>query len=109
MKTNWKKSIVLTILLSFVLMPNAWAFQYPHGGNTLEYTTIDNDHVSVSNAGNQLTNNLVIPSQVTYDGKTYTVTHVGISGFYEEPNIVSLTLPNTIKKLVTRLLRIVLI
>ena len=57
-------------------MPNAWAFQYPHGGNTLEYTTIDNDHVSVSNAGNQLTNNLVIPSQVTYDGKTYTVTHV---------------------------------
>ena len=98
MKTNWKKSIVLTILLSFVLMPNAWAFQYLHEGNTLEYTTIDNDHVSVSNAGNQLTNNLVIPSQVKYDGKTYTVTHVGSSGFYEEP-IVSLTLPNTIKEI----------
>ena len=100
MKTNWKKSIVLTILLSFVLMPNAWAFQYEHERNKLEYTTIDNDHVSVSNnAGNQLTNNLVIPSQVEYNGKTYTVTHVGISGFYEEPNIVSLTLPNTIKEI----------
>ena len=100
MKTNWKKSIVLTILLSFVLMPNAWAFQSLHGGNTLEYTTIDNDHVSVSNnAGNQLTNNLVIPSQVEYNGKTYTVTHVDSAGFYEEPNIVSLTLPNTIKEI----------
>ena len=101
MKTNWKKSIVLTILLSFVLMPNAWAFQFPHGGNTLEYTIIDNanKYVSVS-AGEQLANStLVIPNQVTYDGKIYTVTQIDSAGFYDKPEIVSLTLPNTIKNI----------
>ena len=101
MKTNWKKSIVLTILLSFVLMPNAWAFQYKYQDNTLEYTIIDNvnKYVSVS-AGEQLANStLVIPNQVTYDGKTYTVTQIDSAGFYDKPEIVSLTLPNTIKNI----------
>lgn len=82
-------------------MPNAWAFQYKYQDNTLEYTIIDNvnEYVSVS-AGEQLANStLVIPNQVTYDGKTYTVTQIDSAGFYDKPEIVSLTLPNTIKNI----------
>ena len=82
-------------------MPNAWAFQYKYQDNTLEYTIIDNvnEYVSVS-AGEQLANStLVIPNQVTYDGKTYTVTQIDSAGFYDKPEIVSLTLPDSIKNI----------
>lgn len=97
-----KKNVIL-LILSIILVPSAWAFQYAHQGNTLEYTITDNvkKYVSVS-AGEQLANStLVIPSEVTNitDGKIYTVTQIDNAGFYDKPEIVSLTLPNTIKNI----------
>ena len=42
---------------------------------------------------------VVIPSQVTYDGKTYPVTAIGHSAFSNSSRMTSLTLPNTIKRI----------
>ena len=39
---------------------------------------------------------LVIPSQVTYNGKTYTVTEISTWAFQDNTNLTSATIPNTV-------------
>ena len=115
MKTNLKKSIVLTILLSFVLMPNAWAaigdvFTFEHEGNTLQYTvkyTITDStnnigyyHVSVrANENFPITPTLIIPDKVTFESTEYSVTAIDTSAFKNCTQITSLVLPNTLKSI----------
>ena len=97
MKTNWKKSIVLTILLSFVLMPNAWAavgdeFDYEYEGNTLTYIVTDDANNYVSISGGSISNStLIIPEKVQDEnGTEFSVTEIGEIAFYKK-NISSLT------------------
>lgn len=49
--------------------------------------------------GNSYADDVVIPSQVTYGGKTYPVTAIGHSAFRKCSRLKSLTLPNTIKSI----------
>ena len=49
--------------------------------------------------GNSYADDVVIPSQVTYEGKTYPVTAIGHSAFRNCTRLKSLTLPNTIKRI----------
>ncbi len=45
------------------------------------------------------TGKVVIPSSVTFDGKPYSVTQIGISAFQECTGITSITIPNTVETL----------
>ena len=49
--------------------------------------------------GNSYADDVVIPSQVTFEGKTYPVTAIGHSAFRNCTRLKSLTLPNTIKRI----------
>ena len=49
--------------------------------------------------GDSYSGAVVIPSQVTYNGKTYPVTAIGHSAFSNCTRMTSLTLPNTIKRI----------
>ena len=82
---------------------NRW---YGYGNQTIiwgngvlpefEYTIIDGDEVAVSGY-NGLNGVVVVPSTVEIEGETYTVTAVADNAFYNNRNIYSVSLPNTIK------------
>ncbi len=66
------------------------------------YRVISENDATVSSAGVQTTLNptdVVIPSTITYEGKTYTVVAVGDKSFDEVESIINVTLPETIKSI----------
>ena len=119
MKTNWKKSIVLTILLSFVLMPNAWAavgdvFYETYGGFSLKFTVLSGRTINGKTYSNLVEvgqdlnqtykGTLEIPAYIQHNGVVYYVYAIedykedkesanGPSGFYAS-GITELILPD---------------
>ena len=96
-----KKNVIL-LILSIILVPSAWAFQYTsfqytYEGNTLEYTVIDENNKYVSVRGvNKNMENLIIPKEVYNGSIEYTVTEVESYGFrYFRPT--SITFPESLK------------
>mgnify|MGYP002522852594 CR=1 FL=1 len=73
-------------------------------GKTIYYTYVNNStELAVSYRGsyyydysNEYSGNLIIPETVTYDGKTYSVTSIGSSAFYECSGLESITIPNSV-------------
>ena len=64
-----------------------------NGGKAAEATVIRKTSGSYSGAIN-------IPSSVTYNGKTFTVTEINYSAFFDaQLEITSVTIPNTVKKI----------
>ena len=61
----------------------------------------DNPTCSVSDPDKEhrYSGDIVIPEQVEYDGKTYTVTAIGTCAFDSNENITSVTIPNTVTKI----------
>ena len=62
------------------------------GPNTASVTYKDRNYNSYSGTVN-------VPSTVTHDGTTYTVTAVGRAAFYNCPDLTEVTLPNTVTML----------
>jgi len=89
------------MLTFFCLMGgSAWAQTFTQGN--LKYTVTDATAktVAVAKANNDLSGSLVLPSNVTNEGVTYTVTSVSQSGF-DAVAITSLTIPSTMVSLDT--------
>lgn len=60
-------------------------------------TDAENHYVSVAqNGDNQPTGAITIPSSVTYETVTYTVTSIADNGFYMNEDITEVTIPNTV-------------
>ncbi len=95
-----KKNVIL-LILSIILVPSAWAFQYTYQDNTLEYTIIDNinKYVSVSASNIPITPTLIIPDKVTFESTEYSVTSIEPDAFFKCDQITSLVLPNTLKSI----------
>lgn len=95
-----KKNVIL-LILSIILVPSAWAFQYTYQDNTLEYTIIDNvnKYVSVSASNIPITPTLIIPDKVTFESTEYSVTSIEPDAFYKCDQITSLVFPNTLKSI----------
>ena len=95
-----KKNVIL-LILSIILVPSAWAFQYTHQGNTLEYTIIDNvnKYVSVKASTIPITPTLIIPDKVTFESTEYSVTAIEPHAFDGCTQITSLVLPNTLESI----------
>ncbi|MBR4312471.1 MAG: leucine-rich repeat domain-containing protein [Bacteroidaceae bacterium] len=64
--------------------------------NTVEVTFQGSAYNSYAN---EYTGDVVIPETVTYGGKTYTVTAIGLSAFSGCENVTSVALPSTIKEI----------
>ena len=76
--------LCVNVLLSQVFYNNG--VQYAINGNT----------VSVIGHDSNLPNALTIPSSVQYNGRTYKVTFIQGSAFYDCDNLTSVTIPSTI-------------
>lgn len=64
--------------------------------NDLKYKLNPQELTAEVIRGNTLSGDIVIPSTVTYSGKTYTVTAIGRSAFLSCRNLLSVTIPNTV-------------
>ena len=95
-----KKNVIL-LILSIILVPSAWAFQYTYQGNTLEYTIIDNvnKYVSVKASTIPITPTLIIPDKVTFESTEYSVTSIEPDAFFKCDQITSLVFPNTLESI----------
>lgn len=105
-------------LLFFIAFVSVWqgAFAYDYSfyatastGQTLYYK-INGNNVSVCCAGTilpfspwggytQPTGNLTIPSSVTYNNTTYSVTEIGQDAFFGCTGLTSVVIPNTVTKI----------
>ena len=104
------KQIKLTFLLTVLMsMVGAKSFAHDIGvknadGKTIYYNYINNStELEVTYRGgyydsysNEYTGNVVIPSEVTYNNKTYKVTSIGNYAFRDCSGLTSVTIPNNV-------------
>lgn len=91
---------LLLLLLATLLPANAIAldievngiYYYTYGTNAVVTHKSD----SIGNNISDYNGNVTIPSTVTYEGTTYTVTQIGYRAFYGCSGLTSITIPNTI-------------
>ena len=91
------------LLFSFLFVLTAiagWAQEpttFTVGNFNYVETDAENHYVSVAqNGDNQPTGAITIPSSVTYETVTYTVTSIADNGFYMNEDITEVTIPNTV-------------
>ena len=70
-------------------------FSYTHQGNTLFYNITSDNTVEVWGL-NSVSGAVVIPSSVTNNGTTYSVTSIGDEAFYLCSGLTSVTIPNSV-------------
>ena len=91
------------LLFSFLFVLTAiagWAqepTQFTDGNFRYVETDAEHHYVSVAqNDGNKPSGAITIPSSVTYETVTYTVTSIADNGFYMNEDITEVTIPNTV-------------
>ncbi|MDE6397548.1 MAG: leucine-rich repeat domain-containing protein [Muribaculaceae bacterium] len=73
-------------------------FSYTYEGQTLKYEVIDDSTCMVSE-NKEITGAVIIPSKISLDGKTLTVTEIGRSAFILCKEITSVSIPSSIQKI----------
>ena len=91
--------MVAICMLSFHAM--AYDFSYNYQGNTLYYNitsdnTVEVTYYSSTTDNNYVSGDVVIPSSVTNNGTTYSVTSIGDYAFYLCIGLTSVTIPNSV-------------
>ena len=95
-------TLVAICMLSFHAM--AYDFSYTYQGKTLYYNTTSDNTVEVTyyssdrffQNNNYVSGDVVIPSSVTNNGTTYSVTSIGDDAFYYCSGLTSVTIPNSV-------------
>ena len=92
-------TLVAICMLSFHAM--AYDFSYTYQGKTLYYNitsdnTVEVTYYSSTTDNNYVSGDVVIPSSVTNNGTTYSVTSIGDYAFYLCIGLTSVTIPNSV-------------
>ena len=102
-KSLFLKLLALVACLSSALSATAYSFSATYNGKTIYYNITSSANrtveVTYNNYGSTYSGAVTIPSTVTYNGYTYTVTAIGEEAFSQEGNLTSITLPNTITRI----------
>ena len=101
MKTNFIKTLFVTLFLLSVNIVNAHDFEVD--GIYYKITDATNKTVAVTYSGsfsssvdNEYTGSVVIPESVVYNGKVYSVTSIGRYAFWDCSGLKSITIPNSV-------------
>lgn len=96
-KLSFMKKYLLTLFSVIVSITLMGQTTFTVTADSLTYTILEDNNVSVKRQDNMdIKRNLVIPSQVEYDGTTYTVTQIANSGFYQNNSLPSVVIPNSV-------------
>ena len=90
---------ILAVLLCMAAIPKSYAYNFESGGIYYNITGSSPGTVAVTYATgsyNSYSSTVDIPSTVTYNGTTYTVTAIGNSAFRSSSNLTGVTIPNTV-------------
>lgn len=87
-------SLILLVVLSMVTCVQIYAYDFQSGGI---YYNIDGSNVTVTNGGTKYQGNIVLPSQVYYNGRTYSVTGIGDRAFENCSGMTYISFPNSMK------------
>ena len=93
--------ITLVAICMLSLHAMAYNFSYTYQGNTLYYNitsdnTIEVTYYSSTTDNNYVSGDVVIPSSVTNNGTTYSVTSIGEDAFQNCSYLTSVTIPNSV-------------
>lgn len=73
------------------------SYDFVYNGIYFRITSANTAEVSYRDLSfNSYSGNITIPSTVTYNGNTYTVTAIGRSAFRQCPNLTGVSIPNTV-------------
>ena len=86
----------LLFILCTLVSANVLLAQRSVTVNGLNYKILDDGSAEVTGLGNSALSVIDIPSSVTYNGTTYSVTSIGNEAFKACNNITSVTMPNTV-------------
>ena len=92
------RSIIAVAIMMLSLQAMAYDFPYTHQGKTLYYNIISDSTVEVTyyNNNDYVSGDVVIPSTVTYNGTTYSVTSIGSMAFNGCSGLTSVTIGNSV-------------
>jgi len=94
------KSIFAVILIALFLFAGgikSQNFSYTYQGNTLYYDSTSSNTVSVVfNPNGKYAGDIVIPSQITYNDTTYSVTSIANLAFASCDSLTNVTIPSSV-------------
>ena len=91
--------IRLIVLLALLVSLPVSAYDFKYGDI---YYNISGDEVYVTSGDSKYQGSIVIPSQVTYNGKTYRVTSIGDNSFEQCSGLTSISIPNSVASIHSR-------
>lgn len=94
---RFNKHLILILLSIVTVAFNVSADEFEVKG-ICYYTTSDTT-VEVTSKYPKYTGSVVIPSTVTYDGASFSVTEIGKYAFYECTGLTSVTIPNSVTEI----------
>lgn len=92
-----KRNILLLLVVLLPILASAYdakigSIYYNFSGDEVEVTSSNDNTTNYSGS-------VVIPESVTYGGKTYSVTSIGINAFAKSSNMISVTIPESVTKI----------
>lgn len=97
-----KKLLIALLLIGSAIVANAYDFEVDqifYKINTADTTTVSVTYQTTYDKGKSYRGDVVVPSTVTYNGNTYTVTKIGNHACNKCDSLTSFVIPNTVTEI----------
>ena len=93
----FQQFLLIICAFTFSIQVKAYDFKQSNGDGKTIYYSIQGQNVIVSSGEEKYVGDIVIPSEVEYNGKVYGVSSIGKSAFYYCNGLTAVTIPSSVK------------